>query len=111
MQFEQGFLRLSLGETMSAHDWRDGIGHFCVADYLAELNQVHLLGTLHQSWIYGSYLFGAFGAPDAIDSGFRAQNPPINIRRNNTREAKSLKLAIQRLADRDSAHRQAFCFL
>ena len=43
MQFEQGFLGLSLGQTMSAHDWRDGIGHFCVAHYLAELNQVHLV--------------------------------------------------------------------
>jgi hypothetical protein len=43
MQFEQGFLRLSLGETMSAHDWRDGIGDFCVANYLSELNPVHLV--------------------------------------------------------------------
>jgi len=27
---------------MSAHDWRDGIGDLCVADYLAEFNEVHL---------------------------------------------------------------------
>ena len=40
MQFEQGFLGLSLGEMMSAHDWRDGVGDFCVAEYLAELNEV-----------------------------------------------------------------------
>jgi len=43
MQFEQGLLRLSLCQTMSAHDWRDGIGDFCVANYLAELNKVHLI--------------------------------------------------------------------
>jgi hypothetical protein len=49
MQFEQGFLRLSLGETMSTHDWRDGIGHFCIADYLAELDDVHLCKALYIS--------------------------------------------------------------
>jgi hypothetical protein len=43
MQFEQGFLGLSLGQTMSAQDWKDGIGDFCVANYLAELNPVHLV--------------------------------------------------------------------
>ena len=43
MQFEQNFLGFSLGETMSAHDWSDGISDFCVADYLAELNEVHLV--------------------------------------------------------------------
>jgi len=43
MQFEQGFFSLSLCQTMSAHDWGDGIGDFCVANYLAELNPVHLV--------------------------------------------------------------------
>ena len=43
MQFKQGCFRLSLGKTMSAHDWRDRIGDLCVADYLAELNKVHLV--------------------------------------------------------------------
>jgi hypothetical protein len=40
---EQEFLDLSLGETMSAHDWRDRIGDFCVANYLVEFNEMHLL--------------------------------------------------------------------
>jgi len=44
MQFEQGFLGLLLGEAMPAHDWRDGIGDFCVTDYLAEFDEVHLTG-------------------------------------------------------------------
>jgi hypothetical protein len=34
---------------VSAYDWRDRIGDFCVADYLVELNVVHLSDTLHQS--------------------------------------------------------------
>jgi len=41
MQFEQGILCLFFGEMMSAHDRRDDVGDFCVADYLAELDQVH----------------------------------------------------------------------
>jgi len=77
---KSGFLRLCLGETMSAHDWRDGIGDFCVANYLRNSIRCIWSSTLHQSWIYGSYLLGAFGAPDVIDSGFRAQNPPITVR-------------------------------
>jgi hypothetical protein len=36
-QFEQEFLDLFRAETVSAYDWRDRIGDFCVADYLAEL--------------------------------------------------------------------------
>jgi hypothetical protein len=28
---------------VSAYDWRDRIGDFCVADYLAELDTVHLV--------------------------------------------------------------------
>jgi hypothetical protein len=34
-QFEQEFLDLFRAETVSAYDWRDRIGDFCVADYLA----------------------------------------------------------------------------
>ena len=44
MQFEQGFRSLILGEAMSADDCRDGIGDLCVADYLAQFDEVHLLG-------------------------------------------------------------------
>jgi hypothetical protein len=40
-QFEQEFLGLFRAETVSAYDWRDHIGDFCVADYLAELDKVH----------------------------------------------------------------------
>ncbi|HEY6230357.1 MAG TPA: hypothetical protein VIW64_03750 [Pyrinomonadaceae bacterium] len=36
MQFEQEFRGPFLGETMSAHNWRDHVGNFCVAEYLAE---------------------------------------------------------------------------
>ena len=43
MQFEQEFFGLFLGETVSAYDWRDRIGDFCVADYLAELDTVHVM--------------------------------------------------------------------
>jgi hypothetical protein len=42
-QFEQEFLGLFLGETVSAYDWRDRIGDFCVAEYLAELDTVHVM--------------------------------------------------------------------
>ena len=42
-QFQQEFLGLFLGETVSAYDWRDRIGDFCVADYLAELDKVHVM--------------------------------------------------------------------
>lgn len=42
MQFEQGLFGLSLGQTMSAHDRRDGMCDLCVANYLAEFNPVHL---------------------------------------------------------------------
>jgi hypothetical protein len=41
-QFDQEFFGLFLGETMFAYDWRDRIGDFCVADYLAELDTVHV---------------------------------------------------------------------
>jgi hypothetical protein len=42
MQFEQGFLGLFLGQTMSAQDRKDGMCDLCVANYLAEFNPVHL---------------------------------------------------------------------
>jgi hypothetical protein len=42
-QFEQEFLGLFRVETVSAYDWRDRIGDFCVADYLAELDMVHVM--------------------------------------------------------------------
>ena len=40
-QFDQEFFGLFRAETVFAHDWRDRIGDFCVADYLAELDTVH----------------------------------------------------------------------
>ena len=42
-QFEQEFLGLFRAETVSAYDRRDRIGDFCVADYLAELDTVHVM--------------------------------------------------------------------
>jgi hypothetical protein len=42
-QFEQEFLGLFRAETVSAYDWRDRICDFCVADYLAELDMVHVM--------------------------------------------------------------------
>ena len=42
-QFEQEFLGLFGAETVSSYDWRDRVGDFCVADYLAELNTVHVM--------------------------------------------------------------------
>ena len=42
-QFEQEFLDLFRAETVSAYDWRDRIGDFCVADYLAELHMMHVM--------------------------------------------------------------------
>jgi len=42
-QFEQEFLGLFRAETVFAHDWRDRIGDFCVSDYLAELDTVHVM--------------------------------------------------------------------
>ena len=43
-QFEQEFFGLFRAESVSAHDWRDRIGDFCVADYLVELNVAHYAG-------------------------------------------------------------------
>ena len=43
MQLEQGLLRLFLSEMMPVHDWEDGIGHFGVAEYLAEFSLMHLV--------------------------------------------------------------------
>ena len=42
-QFEQEFLGLFRAETVSAFDWRDRIGDFCVAEYLTELDTVHVV--------------------------------------------------------------------
>jgi len=42
-QFEQEFLGRFLGETVSAYDWRDRVGDFCVADYLVEHYTVHVV--------------------------------------------------------------------
>jgi hypothetical protein len=67
MQFEQDFLRLSLSEPMSAHDWGDGIGHFCVMKYLVEFNPMHPGNTLHEFWSLAfRYFFRPPDAPDVI---------------------------------------------
>ena len=42
-QFEQEFLGLFRAEAVSAYNWRDRIGDFCVADYLEELDTVHVM--------------------------------------------------------------------
>jgi hypothetical protein len=42
-QFEQEFLGLFRAEMVFAYDWRDRIGDFCVADYLAEHSTVHVV--------------------------------------------------------------------
>jgi hypothetical protein len=42
-QFDQESLGLFLGKTVSAYNWRDHIGDFCVAEYLAELDIVHVM--------------------------------------------------------------------
>jgi hypothetical protein len=42
-QFDQEFFGLFLGETVSACNWRDRIGDFCVADYLEEFDTVHVM--------------------------------------------------------------------
>jgi hypothetical protein len=59
-QLEQEFLGLSLCETMVAHNWKDGIGDFGIADYLVELNEMHLVRhytLILDVWLF---LFGAF---------------------------------------------------
>jgi hypothetical protein len=43
MQFEQGLLRFFHSEMMSLHDWPNGVSHFGIANYLAEVNSVHLV--------------------------------------------------------------------
>ena len=78
---------------MSAHDWRDGIGHFCVADYLAELDDMHLCKALYISPGFTVVIcLEHLGAPDVIDFGFRAQTRRSTYCRNNTREPRSLML-------------------
>lgn len=42
-QFNQRFFGLFRGEAMSAYNWRDRVGDFCVADYLAEHDTVHVM--------------------------------------------------------------------
>ena len=42
-QFEQEFFGLFGAETVSAYDWTDRIGDFCVAEYVAELDMVHVV--------------------------------------------------------------------
>jgi hypothetical protein len=42
-QFDQEFFDLFRGETVSAYNWRDRIGDLCVADYLAQLDTVHVM--------------------------------------------------------------------
>ena len=48
-QFEQEFFGLFRAEKVSAYDWRDRVGDFCVADYLAERDTVHVMNILHDS--------------------------------------------------------------
>ncbi len=48
-QFDQEFLGLFRAETVSAYDWRDRIGDFCVADYLAELDTMHVMR--YSTWL------------------------------------------------------------
>lgn len=43
MQFEQEFFDPFLGETVSAYNRRDRVGDFCVADYLAKIDTVHVM--------------------------------------------------------------------
>jgi hypothetical protein len=47
---------------MSAHDRRDGIGDFGVAEYLVKFDEVHLVGYCTPVLDFGGhYLFGGFG--------------------------------------------------
>ena len=41
--FEQEFFGLFRAEMVSAYDWRNRIGDFRVADYLVELDTVHVV--------------------------------------------------------------------
>lgn len=43
MEGQQRFFGVFLSEMMSAQDRGNGIGHFRVAKYLAELSTVHLV--------------------------------------------------------------------
>src|ERR1700731_3514945 len=66
---------------MSAHDRRDGVGEFWVAEYLAELNVVHLV--LHYTPDPGCGVVVClvhWRAPGLIDSEFRSKNRPIKSR-------------------------------
>jgi len=71
-QFQQEFLGLFLGETVSAYDWRDRIGDFCVADYLAELDKVHV--ARYSTRLERAFPFAAPARPlqrsDGRDSSF-----------------------------------------
>lgn len=42
-QFDQEFFGLFLGETVSSYNWGNRIGDLCVADYLAELDMMHVM--------------------------------------------------------------------
>jgi hypothetical protein len=65
-QFEQEFLGLFRGETVSAYDWRDRIGDFCVADYLAELDMVHVI---------------RYSTPFSLQLGRTSSRPPTSASR------------------------------
>jgi hypothetical protein len=45
---------------VSAYDWRDRIGDFCVAEYLAELDTVHVVRALSYSVTFTAVPTGVF---------------------------------------------------
>ena len=81
-QFDQEFFGLFFGETVSAYNWRDRIGDFCVADYLAELDTVHVMG-------YST----RFSLP--LRTGLRPSQPVIITARDQTGETKISALAFR----------------
>jgi hypothetical protein len=75
-QFEQEFFGLFRAETVSAYDWRDRISDFCVADYLAELDKVHVM---------------RYSTPFSLHLGRTSACPPTGFRflQSNHKESKS----------------------
>jgi hypothetical protein len=65
-QFDQEFFGLFLGETVSAYNWRDRIGDFCVADYLEELDTVHVM---------------RYSTPFSLHLGRTSSRPPTSASR------------------------------
>jgi hypothetical protein len=78
-QFEQEFLDLFRAETVSAYDGRDRIGDFRVADYLAELDTVHVMRYSTRFSLHLRRIAGLGGTTEACVA-WKGENPSAPLK-------------------------------